>query len=53
MQIHALIDFARAREWFPMEDDQYTCIIDTDIGGKIGEPKIVVNHQHHDPRNAT
>lgn len=36
-----------------MQDDQYACIIDTDIGGKIGEPKFVVNHQHHDPRNAT
>ena len=51
IQIHALYDFID--EWFSMEDDQYACIIDTDIGGKIGEPKIVVNHQHHDPRNAT
>ena len=51
MQINALFDFID--HWFSMEDDQYACIIDTDIGGKIGEPKIVVNHQHHDPRNAT
>ena len=51
MQIHALFDFID--EWFSMEDDQYACIIDTDIGGKIGEPKFVVNHKHHDPRNAT
>jgi len=36
-----------------MEDEQNACIIDADIGGKIGEPKIVVNHRHHDPRNSS
>lgn len=36
-----------------MRNDHYACIIDTDIGGNIGSPKIIVNHQHHDPRNAT
>ena len=51
IQIHALYDFLD--HWFPMEDEQIACIIDADIGGKIGEAKIVVNHQHHDPRNAT
>ena len=51
IQIHALHDFLD--HWFPMEDEQIACIIDADIGGKIGEAKIVVNHQHHDPRNAT
>ena len=51
IQIHALFDFID--DWFPMQYDQYACIIDTDIGGKIGKRKIVVNHQHHDPRNAT
>ena len=51
IQIHALHDFLD--HWFPMEDEQIACIIDADMGGKIGEAKIVVNHQHHDPRNAT
>ena len=51
IQIHALHDFVA--DWFPMEDEQIACIIDADMGGKIGEAKIVVNHQHHDPRNAT
>lgn len=51
IQIHALHDFLD--HWFPMEDEQIACIIDADLGGKIGEAKIVVNHQHHDPRNAT
>ena len=51
IQIHALFDFLTY--WFPMEDEQIACIIDADMGGKIGEAKIVVNHQHHDPRNAT
>ena len=50
-QIFVLHDFLD--DWFPMEDEHCTCIIDADIGGKIGQPKIVVNHQHHDPRNAT
>ena len=49
--IHALFDFVD--HWFSTEDDQYAFIIDSDIGGKIGKPKIIVNHQHHDPRNAT
>ena len=51
IQVHALHDFLA--HWFAMEDEQIACIIDADIGGKIGEAKIVVNHQHHDPRNAT
>lgn len=51
IQIHALHDFLD--HWFPMQDEQIACIIDADMGGKIGEAKIVVNHQHHDPRNAT
>ena len=51
IQIHALYDFLD--HWFPMEDEQISCIIDADIGGKIGEAKIIVNHQHHDPCNAT
>ena len=51
IQIHALHDFLDY--WFPMEDEIIACIIDADMGGKIGEAKIVVNHQHHDPRNAT
>ncbi|XP_044173981.1 uncharacterized protein LOC122957725 [Acropora millepora] len=50
-QIFVLYDFLD--HWFPMEDEHCTTIIDADIGGKIGQPKIVVNHQHHDPRNAT
>ena len=45
IQIHALHDFLA--HWFAMEDERI------DIGGKIGEAKIVVNHRHHDPRNAT
>ena len=36
-----------------MKDEQTTNIIDADIGGKIGEAKIIVNHQHHEPRNRT
>lgn len=51
IQVHALHDFLD--DWFAMEDEQITCIIDADMGGKIGEAKVVVNHQHHDPRNAT
>ena len=51
IQVHALHDFLA--HWFAMKDEQIACIIDADIGGKIGEAKIVVNHQHHDPRNAT
>ena len=51
IQIHALFDFLA--HWFAMEDEVIACIIDADIGGKIGEAKTVVNHQHHDPRNAT
>jgi hypothetical protein len=39
--------------WFSMKDEQTTNIIDADIGGKIGEAKIIVNHQHHEPRNRT
>ena len=50
-QAHVLKDFID--HWFSMGDEQYECIIDADIGGKIGEPKIVVNHLHHDPRNST
>ena len=46
--IHDFID-----DWFSMEDERIAGIIDADIGGKIGEAKFVVNHQHHDPRNAT
>ncbi|RMX43894.1 hypothetical protein pdam_00011303 [Pocillopora damicornis] len=46
--IHDFID-----NWFSMEDEHIAGIIDADIGGKIGEAKFVVNHQHHDPRNAT
>ena len=51
IRIHVLYDFLD--HWFPMEDEKIACIIDADMGGKIGEAKIVVNHQHHDPRNAT
>lgn len=51
IQIHVMFDFID--EWFSMEDEQFACIIDADIGGKIGEAKFVVNHRHHDPRNAT
>lgn len=51
LQIHVMYDFKD--EWFSMEDEQIACIIDADIGGKIGEAKFVVNPQHHDPRNAT
>ena len=51
IQTHVMFDFID--HWFSMEDEQIACIIDADIGGKIGEAKFVVNHQHHDPRNAT
>lgn len=51
IQTHVMFDFID--HWFSMEDEAIACIIDADIGGKIGEAKFVVNHQHHDPRNAT
>ena len=51
IQTHVMFDFID--HWFSMEDEPIACIIDADIGGKIGEAKFVVNHQHHDPRNAT
>ena len=51
IRIHVSCDFMD--HWFPMEYEKIACIIDADMGGKIGEAKIVVNHQHHDPRNAT
>ena len=51
IQTHVMFDFID--HWISMEDEQIACIIDADIGGKIGEAKFVVNHQHHDPRNAT
>ena len=51
IQTYVMFDFID--HWFSMEDEQIACIIDADIGGKIGEAKFVVNHQHHDPRNAT
>ena len=50
-QVQVTLDFMD--HWFTMEDEQHACIIDADIGGKIGEPKIVVNHLHHDPRNSS
>lgn len=38
IQVHALHDFLD--DWFAMEDEQITCIIDADMGGKIGEAMI-------------
>ena len=49
--VQARLDFID--HWFSMKDEQTTNIIDADIGGKIGEAKIIVNHQHHEPRNRT
>ena len=49
--VQARLDFID--HWFSMKDEQTTNIIDADIGGKIGEAKIIVNHQHHEPHNRT
>lgn len=49
--VQATLDFSDC--WFSMEDDQVTSIMEADMGGKIGEAKIIVNDLHHDPRNNT
>ena len=49
--VQAALDFED--HWFSMGDEQVTSIIDADMGGKIGEAKIMVNDLYHDPRNYT
>ena len=49
--VQATLDFED--HWFSMKDEPVASIIDADMGGKIGEAKIMVNHLYHDPRNYT